>query len=165
MTDNKEDTTKPKKLTPEEQKANLKNKIKKTEEKKKESYAKSLATRELLERDYNEDTLIVSFYTSPSTNRSILTRRPNQEEFIKILELSIQASKFEGKVDANSLDAMKNIYSDLHEMAADLSVDESLDKEFWAKHMSFSALQNFIGEIIITSQKGYVSEEDMKSFR
>jgi len=144
----------------------LMEKDKNTKSVKKEDYIKQLATRERLERDYKEDSLYVSFNSSPETRRTILARKPNQEEFLKILALTIEASRYEGKFDDKSLARMSEIYGNLHKMAASLSIDDRLDEEFWAKHVSFNTLQNFITELITESQKGTsVSEEDLKTFR
>lgn len=131
-----------------------------------EDFIKQLATREKLERDYKEDSLYVTFNSSPETRRTILARKPNQEEFIKILALTIEAARHEGKLDDKSLTRMKEIYEGLNQMAASLSVDNKLDEEFWAKHVSFTTLQNFITELITESQRGSaVTEDEMKSFR
>jgi len=131
-----------------------------------EDFIKQLATREKLERDYKEDTLFVTFYSSPETKRTILARKPNQEEFLKILALTIEAARYEGKVDDKSLTRMKDIYGGLNEMAASLSSDPKLDKEFWGKCVSFNTLQNFITELITESQKSTsVPEEELESFR
>ena len=128
--------------------------------------SKQIATRAKLERDYKEDYLNVTFNSSPETRRTVLSRKPNQKEFIDILTLSIEASKFEGKLDSNSLSNMKEIYSNLHKMAANLCVDKTLDFKFWSEHVSFNTLQNFISELIVASQKGTgVTETEMESFR
>lgn len=141
-------------------------KVKKTDEKKKEDYVRQIATRELLERDYKEDSLHVSFNTSPETRRSIEARKPNQEEFIKILSLSVEAAQYEGKLDAGSLAKMRDIYAGLHTMAANLSLDKKLNEEFWSKHIGFDGLQSFITELIVAFQTGTgVPESEMKSFR
>jgi len=162
----KEEPKEEKPKTKAERYEDLGKKSKKSSTVKKEEFVKQLATREKLERDYKEDHLYVTFNSSPETRRTILARKPNQEEFINILSLSIEASRYEGKLDEKSLARMKEIYSGLHSMAASLSLDKRLDKEFWAKYVSFMTLQNFITELITESQKGSgVTEEEMKSFR
>ena len=140
--------------------------IEKTDKKPtKVDFAKQLATRQLLERDYDEDKIYVTFNSSPETKRTILARKPNQEEFIKLLELTIQASRYSGKMDEKSLSELKVIFADLHTMAADLSVDKGLDMEFWKTKVSYETLQNFIAELINASQNPNIKESDMKSFR
>lgn len=143
----------------------LKKKIKNKETVDKDEFKKQIATRDKLERDYKEDSLYVSFDSSPETRRTILARRPNQKEFLNILSLSIEAARYEGKLDPESLARMKELYANLHSVAANLSVDKNLDEEFWSEYVSFSTLQNFIGELIIESQRGGITEDDMKSFR
>jgi len=129
-------------------------------------FAKQLATRQKLERDYEEDRLYITFYSSPETKRTILARKPNQEEFLEILTLTIESAKYEGKMDIDSLGKMKDIVQNLNKLAAELSVDKQLDAKFWSTKVSFNTLQNFIAELINESQKGQnLKEDDMKSFR
>jgi len=143
----------------------LKDKAKKVSKVDASTFAKQLATRQLLERDYKEDKLYVTFNSSPETKRTVLSRKPNQEEFIKLLTLTIEASRYSGKMDEKSLTRMKEIFSDLNVMAGDLSVDKTLTPEFWGKYVSYETLQNFIAELINASQGSGITESDMKSFR
>lgn len=141
-------------------------KLKKSEEKKQLELLRQLATREKLERDYDEDIIYVTFHTSPETKRTIKARKPNPEEMIDILMLSAEAAKYEGRVDAESLKKMAEIYKKLPKLAARLSVDKNLDEEFWSKKVSFTTLQNFIFELIAATQKStLISEEELESFR
>jgi len=166
MTENSKDKSKINQKSKEDRMKALKEKANKSSRTSPEDFVKQLATRQKLERDYEEDKLYVSFHSSPETKRTILARKPNQEEFLKILTLTIEASKFEGRMDEKSLEGMKRVFIDLNEMAADLSIDKSLNKEFWSKKVSFTTLQNFIGELINESQKGTgVTEEEMTTFR
>jgi preprotein translocase subunit Sss1 len=145
----------------------LEEKIKKSEGINKEDVVKQFATREKLERDFKEDKIIVTFNSSPETRRSVLARKPNQKEFIDILDLSVQASRFSGKGDIESLEKLKTIYSNLNKIAAGLCIDKSLNAEFWQSSVSFATLQNFISELINASQQpsGGITESDLKSFR
>lgn len=143
----------------------LRKETKKAELKKLEDVKHLLATRDKLERDYIEDTIYVTFYTSPETKRTILARRPNNKEMIKILTLSAQAARYEGSADPDALSKMVDIYDDLHKIAAKLSVDKSLDEKFWSEKVSFTTLQNFITELINESQKPGISPGEMKKFR
>ena len=144
----------------------LKKKIaskKKTNEK---EIIKQIATRNKLERDYLEDLLEVSFYSSPETKRMIKARRPTQVEMMTIMRLSAEAAIYEGKLDNESLQKMVDIYDKLPALAAKLSVDGTLDEEFWKTSVSFSTLQNFITELIKETQKGPgIPSEDLKNFR
>jgi hypothetical protein len=152
--------------TPKEKMDNLRKKIDDGKSKKDEDFARQIATRELLERDFNEDFLKVSFNTSPDTRRAVLAKKPNQEEFLKILKLSIEASNLESSNAEESNKRLLEVYGDLNKIAAELSVDKHLDEEFWKSKVSFETLQNFISELILSFQSGNkVPEEDLKSFR
>ena len=163
MTDSKEKPSNPSKKDMEEfKKKTLKEKKSSTTE----DVSRKLATRELLERDFNEDCLKVSFNTSPDTRRAIMARKPNQEEFLKILSLSVEASNLEGQTTDAANRKLLDVYGKLNKLAADLSVDTSLDEDFWRNKVSFQTLQNFISELIISFQRGgSVSEEELESFR
>ena len=125
-----------------------------------------IATRTLLERDYQEDVLNVVFFTSPQTQRKLQARRPTQKQMIMIMKLSAEAALYESKFDEKSIAKMTDIYSQLNSLAADLTLDKKLDKEFWASKVSFATLQNFITELIKETQKGTgVSPDEMKNFR
>ena len=136
---------------------------------------KQIATRDKLERDFKEDILTVEFNTSPETRRAIKARRPTQEEMVDIMRLSAEAALYEAAMYDTSLkpkelkdvyDKMIKIYEKLPELAASLAIDKTLDAEFWRKHISFSALQNFITELIKATQAGStVTPEELKSFR
>jgi len=83
-----------------------------------------------------------------------------------IMRLSAEAAIYEGKMDSDSLEKMVNIYDKLPELAATLSVDRLLDTKFWSDKVSFSALQNFITELIKETQKGAgIPDDDLKTFR
>lgn len=153
--------------TTEERMKELKGKVRKKTEVNQEEFAKQLATRSKLERDYEEDIIKVTFNSSPETRRTIQARRPNKREFLEILSLSIQASKFEGLGDAKSLENLGEIYTGLHQVAAKLSVDKTLDEKFWETKVSFVTLQNFIGEVMNEAQRGVggVTEDELKNFR
>lgn len=163
MADSKED--KPK--STEERFKDLKGKIKQKETTDSADFAKQLATRAKLERDFIEDHILVTFNTSPDTRRTIKARRPNKKEFLEILNLSIQASKFEGRGDPDSLEKIGEIYGGLNKIAAKLCVDKTLNEEFWDNRVSFVALQNFIGELMSESQRGLggMTEQELTSFR
>ena len=145
--------------------AKLKEEVKKTQAKKIEEAKNILATRDKIERDYLEDTLLVTFSTSPETKRTILARRPNNNEMIQILTLSAQAAKYEGSADPSALISMVEIYKKLHTIAARLSIDPKLDEKFWSEKVSSSTLQSFISQLVAEAQKPGVSPEDFKKFR
>lgn len=135
--------------------------------KSKQSIAQQIATRSKIERDFQEDKIKVTFKTSPETERTLLARRPNNNEYIQILKLGVQATKFEKSGDSESIENLTDILDKFGVIAADLTLDKTLDKEFWTEKVSSITLQNFINSMMATSQTGYggLSEEDLKSFR
>ena len=144
---------------------NFKKEVKTKKGQDKETIIRQIATRDKLERDYKEDLLSVDFYSSPETKRMIKAKRPTQTEMMTIMRLSAEAAVYEGRSDPKSLQRMVDIYDKLPKLAAVLSVDKNLDEVFWKNKVSFSTLQNFITELISATQRGPMSEEDMKSFR
>ena len=132
---------------------------------KQEDLTRQVATRSLIERDFKEEILKVSFNTSKDTRRSVLARKPNQEEFVKILRLSLEANMLETKNDLESSKRLIQIYGELPKIAGNLCTDTKLNETFWAK-APFDALQNFISELIVAFQTGGMIEEDeMNTFR
>jgi len=144
----------------------LKSKLNKEKQDKETEVIKQIATRDKLERDYDEDILYVTFQSSPETKRTIKSRRPSQVEMMTIMRLSAEAALYEGKMDAESLKRMVDIYDRLPELAEKLSVDKKLDKEFWTDKVSFSTLQNFVTEVIRVTQQGTgPTQDEIESFR
>jgi hypothetical protein len=138
----------------------LKSKIKTDDKKKQLDTVTLIATRDKLERDYQEDVITVVFNTSGETRRGVKAHKPNQIQMMTIMRLSAEAAIYEGKMDPDSLKRMVGIYANLHEMAAELCVDKKLDAQFWAEKVSFGTLQNFItGVISATQQSGLTAEE------
>ena len=149
----------------EQEREKLKGKIEKKDQQDVQQIIKQIATREKLERDYKEDLLNVEFQSSMETKRTVKAKRPTQEEMIAIMRLSTEAAIYEGKMDSKSIDRMLSVYDQLPKIAAKLSVDSTLNEEFWKTKISFFSLQSFITELIKTNQVGPLDEEDMKSFR
>jgi len=144
----------------------LKEKIDKKQKTDVQEVVKQIATRDKLERDYEEDILHVTFNSSPETKRTVRAKRPTQKEMMTIMRLSAEAAMYEGKMDPSSLGKMVAIYEKLPELAATLVVDKRLDSKFWSEKISFATLQNFITELIRETQKGTgIPEPEMKSFR
>lgn len=144
----------------------LKGRINEDKQVKTTDVVKMIATRDKLERDYEEDILFITFQSSPETKRTIKSRRPSQVEMMTIMRLSAEAALYEGKMDADSLKRMVDIYDRLPELAEKLAVDKTLDKKFWTINVSFSTLQNFITEVIKVTQQGTgPTPEDLESFR
>jgi len=143
----------------------LREKVDKKKGTDKQKVIMQIATRDKLERDYKEDLLSVEFYSSPETKRMVKAKRPTQKEMMTIMRLSAEASIYEGKMDPQSLQRMVDIYDKLPKLAADMTVDKTLDVEFWTNKVSFSTLQNFITDLIRVTQMGPMSEEELESFR
>lgn len=144
----------------------LKSKIDKKKKGDIKEIIKQIATRDKLERDYKEDLLSVTFYSSPETMRMIKAKRPTQKQMMTIMRLSAEAAIYEGRMDPDSLSKMVDIYDKLPELAQELCVDSKLDKEFWTDSVSFATLQNFITEVIQETQRGSGLEaEEVKNFR
>ena len=150
---------------PKEQLKKLKDKIKKKEGVSKQQVIAQVATRDKLERDYKEDLLSVEFYSSSETKRMVKAKRPTQEEMMTIMRLSAEASIYEGKMDSKSLQRMVDIYDKLPQLAAKLTVDNTLDEAFWRENVSFNTLQGFITELIRVTQQGPMSSGEMEDFR
>ena len=159
MTDEK------KKLNPKEEALKLlKEKKKKVNINRQLEIYKQLATRDIIERDFKEDTVIVPFQTAPGIKRNIKARRPTHEEMITLMKLTIEASKFEGNPQA--MEQMIEIYEKLPKLASSLSVDKSMTEDWWKHKVSFTALQDFITQLIIITQRGTeIPEENIQSFR
>ena len=69
-------------------------------------------------------------------------------------------------MDKESLAKMKEIYSGLDRIAANLSIDKKLDKQFWNECIGFDGLQSFVTELIVAFQTGTgVPPSEMKNFR
>jgi hypothetical protein len=152
--------------TPPKDHKELQEKIEKKKKGDIQETVKQIATRNKLERDYEEDVLTVTFFSSPETRRAIKAKRPTQKEMMTIMRLSAEAAIYEGRMDPDSLEKMVNIYEKLPDLAATLSLDKSLDKSFWTGKISFATLQNFITELIRETQKGTgVTDEELTSFR
>ena len=124
-----------------------------------------IATRDLLERDYKEDLLEVIFTASSETRRKIKAMKPTPKQMTEIMILSAEASIFETKGDINSIKKVSSIYEKLSEIAADLTLDKKLDKEFWYERVSTGTLSSFISELMKISQQGPLSEGELESFR
>jgi hypothetical protein len=149
----------------EQEKEKLEKKVDKKDQTELHQIIKQIATRDKLERDYKEDLLDVEFNSSFETTRTLKARRPTQEEMISIMRLSTEASLYEGRMDSKSIQRMLDIYDQLPKIAAKLSVDTTLNEEFWKTKISFFSLQSFITELIKSNQSGPVPDEEMKSFR
>lgn len=137
----------------------LKDKKEKDEQ---ENVKKSIATRKLIERDYEEDMVKVTFETSPETKRTIIAKRPTNKEMMAIMKLSAEARKFE---EEGSTGDLLETYKEISEIAAKLSKDNDLDRDFWNESISFTTLMNFISELLNAETGEKISEEEMKSFR
>ncbi len=146
--------------------ANLNKGIKNDNKEKFEKAQKIISTRDRLERDYNEDVLRVTFQTSSETFRTLEAHKPTNKEMSTIMVLAGRALKAEQSNDPDDILELSKIYSTMAGIAAKLSVDETLDEEFWDGSIGSDMLSNFINGIVTTTQRrSGVNPEDMKSFR
>ena len=170
----KEEKTEAKELTEAEKKNaekkekfdNLQKRINKQEKSDTTNVQRLIATREIIERDYKEDIIIVPFKTSTDTERAIEAYRATNDEIINILKLVAQANKFQSEGNPESLVKTSEIYEQLHRIAAKLCKDKAFNEEFWSKKTSNFTLQSFINAVINESSRmtGY-GDEKLKSFR
>ena len=150
----------------EERWKNFKEKLAKTEAKQTEEILKQIATRNKLERDFNEDLLQITFKTSPETERTILSKRPSHDQVVEILRIMTSAAMIDKVEDPEKLHKITSDYAKLPKIAAELSVDKSLDEKFWSKTASSMALQNFLNAVIAKSMEPVgLTPSEMKSFR
>ena len=153
-----------KKLTPQERIAKLKESSKKQDDK---EIIKQVATRNILERDYVDDTVEVIFSSTPGVKRKVRARKPNFLETIDILKLSAAIGEMTSNPGTTNWDKIEESYRRLPELAAQLCIDEKLDADFWSNKQSFAALQTFVTELVVESQQdiGGITRDDLESFR
>jgi len=152
------------KLTPEERIAKLRQESKKKDEK---DIIKQIATRNILERDYVDDTVEVVFSPTPGVKRKVKARKPNFMETLDILKLSAAIGEMTNRPEDANWDKVEESYKRLPELAAQLCVDKELDSDFWSNKQSFAALQTFVTELVVESQRdiGGMTKEELESFR
>lgn len=164
--DNKEVTREEAKADVQKRLVDIEKKSKKTTETKRMDLSQQFATRSMLERDYDEDIIPVKFKSSPQTERVLAAHRPNNAQMIKMISLGIQISKLQTNPDTNVED-LDNVLSELAKIAEELTIDKSLNSEFWQKKVSSNTLQGFINALMSSAQNDYsgITEEEMKTFR
>ena len=127
---------------------------------------KLVATRDKLERDYKEDILKVTFKASTDTYRTLESRKPTNKEMSVIMSLAASALKAQESNKPDDLLKLKEVFTLLAGIAANLAVDKTLDQDFWDNCVSTDTLNNFINGIVLSTKRGSgVSPEDMKKFR
>ena len=143
----------------------LKGKIKKQKTVDTSQIIQQIATRQLLERDYNEDLVDVVFETSPNVKRKIQAKKPTQKQMLMIMRLSAEAAIYETRLtDKKAIDKMTEIYGELNNLAAELCVDKKLDATFWSEKTSNTTLSSFVGELIRITQQGPMTSDELESF-
>lgn len=159
-----EEKTEEKKLIPQERIAKLREESKKKDEK---DIIKQIATRNILERDYIDDTVEVVFSPTPGVKRKVKARKPNFMETLDILKLSAAIGEMTNRPENANWDKVEESYKRLPELASQLCVDKELDAEFWSKKQSFAALQTFVTELVVESQRdiGGMTRDELESFR
>ena len=125
-----------------------------------------IASRDLLERDYKEDTLEVIFKSSTSTTRKIVSHKPTPEQMRQLMRLQAEAMFYETQIpDKENVEKLSSIYDKFAELAASLTTDKKLDKEFWNSRTSTQALGDFINKLMILVFQGPLSEGELEKFR
>ena len=174
MTDKKEEPTKAKQdqlsgkeeAEKQRQLAKLKENIKDDDVSKFKQAQKLVATRDRLERDYKEDVLKVTFKTSSETYRTLEARKPTNKEMSVIMSLAASALKAQASNKPDDLLKLKEVFTLLAGIASNLSVDKTMDQDFWDNNVGSDTLSNFINGIVITTQRGSgISPDEMKKFR
>ena len=144
----------------------FKKKVDKEEKIDKRELIDLVATRELLERDYKEDTLEVIFSSSPSTRRKIISHKPTPEQMTKMMRLNAEALIYETKpTNPKIVEELTSVYDKFAELAANLTIDKKLDKEFWNTKVTTYALNSFINELMTVVIQGPLSESELSKFR
>lgn len=153
-------------LSKEEKLKRLKENIGEEKTNKVQKAQKLIATRDKLERDFKEDVIQVTFKTSSQTERTIEARKPTNKEQTAIMTLAAKSMKAEGSTEPDDLEDLSEVNSQLAHLAASLSLDNSLDEEFWDECVSSEILNNFITSLIITVQQSSgIEPKEMEKFR
>lgn len=130
----------------------FKEKIEKKDRVSKKEIIDQIATRDILERDYKEDTVEVIFKSSPSTKRKLLCHKPTPNQ---LGEMMIFLSK------PNSETTIKKFV----ELASELTLNKQLNEEFWGNRTSTNTLISFINELMMVAIQGPLSEGELDKFR
>ena len=136
-------------------------------EDKRKDFIQQIATREILEREFAKDTMLVTFDLNKDTRVTVEAKKPSPKEVIEIMKFSIRASRYEGKTDAKSLEEMVGIYEELPKIAAEYSLDPKMDEKWWNEKAKFEGMINYVMSLILASQQGSggVHDRQIESFR
>ena len=133
---------------------------------KQKDFIQQIATRELLEREFAKDTMLVTFNINKDKKVTIEAKKPTPKEVLEIMKFSIRASKYEGKTDVKSLEEMVSIYEELPKIAAEYSLDPKMDEKWWNEKAKFEGMMNYVVALIMQSQRsGGIPEHQIESFR
>lgn len=155
-------------LSPEEQEKLLDELIKEEKRKKLEKIKKHYATKEILETDFYEEGIDVTFRTSPKTRRTLLIRPLTQQEYRDIIDISVILTEYEKKKSALTKDEAKEMFKlidKLAKIAANICKDKNLDYSFWRNKVPLPILINFLLAAMDASQSILLPEIDLESFR
>ena len=144
----------------------FKKEVDKNKEVSRREIIQDFATREILERDYKEDTMDIIWQSSPSSRRKIKSHKPTPEQMTQLLKLQAQAIIFENQpTNEKTIEKLTGIYEEFAELAATLTVKKDLNKEFWFKKITMQSLTNFINELMRTTIQGPLPESELDKFR
>ena len=125
-----------------------------------------IATREILERDYKEDTMEIIWQSSPSSRRKIISHKPTPEQMTQLLKLQAQAIMFENQpTNSKTIENLTGIYEEFANLAAILTTNKTLNKEFWFKKTGMQSLTSFINELMRRTIQGPLPESELDKFR
>ena len=134
---------------------------------KQKDFIQQIATRELLEREFAKDTMLVTFNINKDKKVTIEAKKPTPKEVLEIMKFSIRASKYEGKTDVKSLEEMVSIYEELPKIAAEYSLDPKMDEKWWNEKAKFEGMMNYVVALIMQTQQGggNLPESQVATFR
>ena len=143
------------------------------EGKDKPDYMREIATRNVIEGDSITNTINVSFDTADGVKRTIVAKKPSNSQFVKILSFPMIARGLQSVgSDINDEEAIGkaeravNLYASFSKLAADLTVDTTLDEKFWGDSVPDTFLQSFMAGYIEALSSGVViPKEEMEKFR
>ena len=127
-------------------------------------YLRTIATKAVIEKDFLDNYMMVTFETAPGVERTIKTKKPTHNEMIEMIKFAIELSAIQNSTDISKTNIL-GIYDRFAPMAADACIDKSFDVEFW-NNAPDTVLQNFVNAYITKSQGGTsIPDSELKSFR
>lgn len=142
--------------------------LQKAEKEEKERLAKAIvATKEKIIEDFQSYGLKIEIETAPNTKRVILARPLTQKEMKLLADIFVRYSKIGSALSATEAEKqeLQEVMDSLAKLAASLSIDKSLDFNFWSEIAPFTVLMQFINGVAVKSQSLSLTQEEIESFR